>query len=804
VCSSDLLKGPPYPYKYREVTSLAALLSLGSASLYGFLDLQKKGLPSWMLGVFFFSTLGSYGGFLWELFGDLNWRAAEIVESFRRANVGLVMGAGLASTLAVCLGGWKDEYTALVAFLTSFLAIESFLNHPYPAAQGKPQGGLRSLWVAVLQRLGTVGLILYGMYGNHLVNPSRGYYLIAANLLNLLSLSQVNSSLLFHGIATIASIFDHKFYSQVNPIPTPQINWHTALGGVVTGFLMVLTNTVLRNQLRFTVTNNLWQVIYGGLMATTFPAPKAPEFVRGPKIPVLDYEQMHPLASPLKILSAQSVPLNQHYPGIYNRVDRVFKVISVLDRFLPQGNVRTLPEGKPRIDPKRPVEFYLPQSIIEYGTSTRFVPPPLLINWHNKKQGIAWMTLYGHISPLLEILSDDNLPKFHKVEDCTHIVNLSWMRKYNPKPGFYGYGGIAYFKYQPQSDHPLVLKYITPINNDMNLLSVDEPSQELDLAIKGFASSTGIISVAGFHLAGIHMYFNLVGLSLYNIYDIISPTPKYTHPFRAAMNIHFYNHVLVEEKTTAHLMDRGGVFNQIFALDHDSICNFVQDRFNFQEYAYDADLERRSAVFGDSLPEHSQLHLQKEYLKIFQEYAHNLVTTIWDSDDALRGDILTQKFYEELNGLNMRRNNDQGAEMPIKYSFQTREGVEKFISETIFVLIVLHEVYGTKVPTYGTHSEILPSQVAIDGKPPTLEDYTSLLLVTAATSRVKFSNLLEQDPVAPFENCLEGERLSKLFFGLQQRLRELEIKWTSNAEEVFINEQYHRILPSDLEVGAGY
>jgi len=155
----------------------------------------------------------------------------------------------------------------------------------------------------------------------------------------------------------------------------------------------------------------------------------------------------------------------------------------------------------------------------------------------------------------------------------------------------------------------------------------------------------------------------------------------------------------------------------------------------------------------------------------------------------------------------MRRKNGEGKPIPSKYhSFQTREGVERFISESMFVLIVLHEVYGTKVPSYATQPEILPSEIALDGNPPTLEDYTSLILVTAATSRVKFSNLLEQDPVAPFENCqqLLAVRLSKLFYGLQQRLRELEIKWTSSAEQIFINEQYHRILPSELEVGAGY
>jgi len=297
----------------------------------------------------------------------------------------------------------------------------------------------------------------------------------------------------------------------------------------------------------------------------------------------------------------------------------------------------------------------------------------------------------------------------------------------------------------------------------------------------------------------------LVSLSLYNVYDIVTPPPKFTHPFRAAMNIHFYNHVLVEEKTTAHLMDLGGVFNQIFALDHESLCSFIQDDFNAQEFGKDAELDRRAAVFGNSIPKNSQIHWQKEYLEIFQEYAHDLVTTIWDSDEALKEDNHTQKFYQELNDLHMRRNNNSGKGLPSKYhSFQAREGVELFIAESMFVVIILHEVYGTKVPSYQTQPHLVPNSIALDGDPATLEDYTSMILVTAATSRVKFSNLLEQDPVAPFENCDQAKRLSQLFYGLQQRLRELESKWTSSAEDIFINEQYHRILPSELEVGAGY
>jgi len=272
------------------------------------------------------------------------------------------------------------------------------------------------------------------------------------------------------------------------------------------------------------------------------------------------------------------------------------------------------------------------------------------------------------------------------------------------------------------------------------------------------------------------------------------------------MNIHFYNHVLVEEKTTAHLMDVGGVFNQIFALDHESICSFVQDNFNAQVYGKDAELDRRAAVFGDSIPKHSQIYWQKEYLEIFQEYARSLVTTIWDSDEELIGDNLMQKFYQELNDLHKRRGiNNSGDELPKKYhSFQAREGVELFIAESMFVVIILHEVYGTKVPSYQTQADLVPDSIAIDGKPITLEEYTSMILVVSATARVKFSNLLEQDPVAPFENCQQAERLSQLFYKLQQRLRELESKWTSSAEELFINEQYHRILPSELEVGAGY
>jgi hypothetical protein len=143
----------------------------------------------------------------------------------------------------------------------------------------------------------------------------------------------------------------------------------------------------------------------------------------------------------------------------------------------------------------------------------------------------------------------------------------------------------------------------------------------------------------------------MISLSLYNAFDIIGYNEKpVPHPFRYALNIHFYNLALVAEKTTAHLTDKGGVFNQIFALSHTGLTNFLDHfYFNQMEFGREANLlQQYENLTGDdiqyksshldedlllklkhNIPEHSQLSWQIDYKVIFLRYAKKIVKICW-------------------------------------------------------------------------------------------------------------------------------------------------------------------------------
>jgi len=209
----------------------------------------------------------------------------------------------------------------------------------------------------------------------------------------------------------------------------------------------------------------------------------------------------------------------------------------------------------------------------------------------------------------------------------------------------------------------------------------------------------------------------------------------------------------------------------------------------------------------DNVPVNSQIHWQRRYKEIFLNYAQELVYAIWEKDEDLAGDRQMKQFYDELDGYLKRRNNNQGAGLPDRYKrFRSRDALSHFLADTMFVVILMHEVYGTYVPSWATDASLLPSEVPKDKPIPTIEDYASLIMVTAATSRVKFPLLLEQNAFDPFSKCNERfvQVLPQIFLRLQKRLRNLDSEWTATAEQLFINTQYGRVLPRDLEVGAGY
>jgi len=214
----------------------------------------------------------------------------------------------------------------------------------------------------------------------------------------------------------------------------------------------------------------------------------------------------------------------------------------------------------------------------------------------------------------------------------------------------------------------------------------------------------------------------------------------------------------------------------------------------------------------DNLPVNSQLYWQIDYKVIFLKYAKKIVSICWPKGQKdLTADQKMINFYKELS--NAFSKIDKNFTLPDRYQdLATIEGVTLFLTDCIFTTTVLHEVWGTKVPSFATTSVLFPSyQQATSGTdgndlPATLEDYLSLLLVTGATSRVKYPQILHLDPTPCFDG-LEDATKDNMFVAweeLKTDLKLLEVKWTANPIERDINDEYCRILPSELEIAAGY
>jgi hypothetical protein len=230
--------------------------------------------------------------------------------------------------------------------------------------------------------------------------------------------------------------------------PQPSTQWYYIISGIVIGFLIVITNSILRNQLRFNILSPIFQNLTGLMMSAPFPPPKSPEFVNGPKIPVQPFYLAHPESHPLNIIGAQDIPLNQQFPELYKKVNHVFWIFGKLDKWLPLGNVKVEPQYKPRIDRRIPNEFYVNDRILNTFIDPRLLQPSEQFKyWTLQKQELAWLAQYGYLNERLEPIS--NNPKHGQLvdlSDCTHVVDFTSYRRYKSKPGYYGYGGIAYFK----------------------------------------------------------------------------------------------------------------------------------------------------------------------------------------------------------------------------------------------------------------------------------------------------------------------------------------------------------------------
>jgi hypothetical protein len=425
-----------------------------------------------------------------------------------------------------------------------------------------------------------------------------------------------------------------------------------------------------------------------------------------------------------------------------------------------------------------------------------------MIDAHKNGQIIAWASLYSHMSRLLERNPDwqpeSKLP--------THVIDLTFMEPFEPKPGFHGYGGKAYLTLK---DGKLTLDYLIAPKDVQQKKWLPDPKDATFRNLENrFMASSIFLNVAVFHLQEIHAITSIVNACMYNAFDISNKSA--VHPFRAVLQMNFFNSVAVQELTTAHLMDRTGVFSQIFALKHSAICDLLNDCNHSYSFATDMDWKKRISVFAEIpegskelpwhlVPENSLLSWEKRYQSAYKKYATSIVNAFWKANDPE-----LESFYKNLNEALPNG-------MPSRYNqFKTKEGVVCFYADVLHCVTVRHELYGTKVVQWALdHRYTGLGQVPCDQLPQPEEDYNSLIMVAIATSMKNFPKLMDKNSkifeklVAVLDEDIQ-KKFIRAFEELQKDLQEMETEWTSTSEEKLKNVNFQRILPSELEIGAGY
>jgi len=244
---------------------------------------------------------------------------------------------------------------------------------------------------------------------------------------------------------------------------------------------------------------------------------------------------------------------------------------------------------------------------------------------------------------------------------------------------------------------------------------------------------------------------------------VISKKEK-IHPFRAALHLHFTNHIEVQEVTTGHLLDRNGVFNQVFSWTYEGLTQALNDAYRNYEYAKDCDDNRLKA--GDD-------SWDNDYISVFHEYGLDIASSIWRNDGEVSGDSEMRDFYENLN-------NSLPNGLPKRYdNFKTIKGVAKFLGDTVYTVIVRHEIYGTRVVFFSLdHRYSGLTEALNDFSDVVRDDYLSTIIIATATSMKSFPKLLD---IRPFYekmlvNVEEKDDLMKHFDDMIKKVTDLKKK----------------------------
>lgn len=638
-------------------------------------------------------------------------------------------------------------------------------------------------------------------------------------------------------------------------------------------------------------TNLVWNQLYVALISLPAVYPvqiNEAEFSHQKKIRLDDYVVSHDRATGFTVAGCpgDEIPKSNYLGTLFSLITQAFFAIKQLDHYFPQSRIFVPVQDKARCDVsavgQNLFQQYYPDTV-RAKLNVLDNPSAAANNYYLAGQWLAYLAQFGHAVTMLE--------KSLEPAKGAVLLDYNFMHRHEVKQGMKRYGGKAYFDWtrstDPDEPPKLVLKSVEtpdglsyqapklprdwkPLESQIDLVSIDinfKHAQDL------IASSSLAHVVMGKHCAGHHSYFNLIAVAINNAFDA-EPwiTNKYgikhPHPIRTAILPHFYNHIVVEEKTTAHLLEDLAVFPQVFAFTHPALADYYNLVFAKLHFLQDADLSKRLGVLGydytdaqltdvhgtvkreftslgslrreekkdervhGGLPQQidptlqSQISWEVSYYRLLFRYATSIVDAVYKIDDDVAKDPAIKRLHDELryalSETNKKRKypdqqeprttltgapTDSSQVLPERFgTLSTKSTLARFIADSIFCVSIRHEIYGKIITRYGFDYALIQTQVATDYGPPAIEDYMSLLYVALATSRPKYIPFMyDYAPyLQPLAQTPYYEPLRAAEYAFQDQLTEANRIWTADARNVGINLNFNRPRPDELCPGSCY
>ena len=129
------------------------------------------------------------------------------------------------------------------------------------------------------------------------------------------------------------------------------------------------------------------------------------------------------------------------------------------------------------------------------------------------------------------------------------------------------------------------------------------------------------------------------------------------------------------------------------------------------------------------------------------------------------------------------------------------------MADTIHHTVIRHEIYGTSGVRGALDPRLTKVQVPKDGGTYGVEEWRSLACVAMATSRVRYTLLMDDwsGVYDDIEDAALREKIKQAYCDLKEALEALAAEWEKEhgTEDEFYYETM-RLRPKELDIGAGY